>query len=122
MGFAAVENIMYVVGNNDIQTGVLRMFTAVPGHAMFGVLMGYFVGLAKFSTHGIKAFFLRMLGLVAAVIPHGLYDFFLFRTRNVPWFIGMALLVLVAGIYLSLKAMRIHQKSSPFIPKVSESQ
>ena len=120
MGFAAIENIMYVFGNGGIQTGILRMFTAVPGHAMFGVLMGYFVGLSKFSGHRGKSFFLRMFGLVAAIIPHGLYDFFLFRTNKVAWFVIMAILVLIIGIYLSFKAMRIHQNNSPFMSKEPE--
>ena len=116
MGFAAVENLFYIYADSGgMQTAFLRMFTAVPGHAMFGVLMGFFVGLAKFSGSKTKAFVLRMLGLVAAIIPHGLYDFFLFRVGNVQWFVILALLVLLIGIFLALRAIRIHQADSPFI-------
>ena len=46
MGFATVENILYV-SEGGIGTAVLRMFTAVPAHATFAVLMGYYLGKAK---------------------------------------------------------------------------
>jgi RsiW-degrading membrane proteinase PrsW (M82 family) len=48
MGFATLENLVYVY-NYGFETGLLRMFTAVPAHASFGVMMGYFLGLGKFS-------------------------------------------------------------------------
>lgn len=47
LGFAIVENIIYVIDNSAV-VGVLRAFTAVPGHAMFGISMGYFFYKAKF--------------------------------------------------------------------------
>src|SRR5882724_5056324 len=48
LGFAGLENILYVLNcDNGIATGILRMFTAVPAHATFAVLMGYFLGRAK---------------------------------------------------------------------------
>ena len=49
LGFAAVENVLYVFGNG-VGTGILRAFTAVPGHAIFGITMGFFLGLAKFDS------------------------------------------------------------------------
>ncbi len=48
MGFATFENILYVA-DGGLETAFLRMFTAVPAHAVFGVAMGYWVGLAKFD-------------------------------------------------------------------------
>lgn len=47
MGFAATENIFYVL-ESGVETAILRAFTAVPSHATFGILMGYFMGKAKF--------------------------------------------------------------------------
>ena len=44
MGFAALENILYVF-QYGVSNGVLRAFTAVPAHATFAVLMGYFLSL-----------------------------------------------------------------------------
>jgi len=43
LGFAAVENIFYVI-NGGVQVGLTRAFTAVPAHALFGIVMGYILG------------------------------------------------------------------------------
>ena len=64
MGFATLENVLYVY-NYGFSTGVLRAFTAVPAHATFAILMGYFMGKAKFSKNRIQ---LNLLGLLGATI------------------------------------------------------
>ena len=49
LGFALVENIGYVFGSAEEEqlfTAIARMFTAIPLHALAGVLMGYFLGKA----------------------------------------------------------------------------
>ena len=50
LGFATLENVMYVLnaGEAGFSTALGRAFTAVPAHAAFGVLMGAYIGLAKF--------------------------------------------------------------------------
>src|SRR5690606_17463219 len=48
MGFAATENVMYVL-QGGMEVAIIRAFTAVPAHATFAILMGYFMGKAKFS-------------------------------------------------------------------------
>lgn len=110
MGFATIENILYVA-QGGLSVAILRIFTAVPAHATFGVLMGYFVGLAKFkgTQTGLYLFF----GLMTAILFHGAYDFGLF-TGNGYFIIFGALASLVVGIILSLKAIQIHQDDSPF--------
>ena len=40
LGFAAVENVGYVF-SNGLSVAIMRMFTAVPGHACFAVFMGF---------------------------------------------------------------------------------
>ncbi len=113
MGFAALENIMYVLEHGYVNA-IMRMFTAVPGHFMFGVLMGFFFGIAKFHKNPKMSLPFRMIGVLAAIIPHGLYDYFLFMTDQIEWFFILALVVLVICIFLSIKAIRLHVKVSPF--------
>ena len=48
LGFAALENVEYVL-QYGLGTGLLRAVTSVPGHAIFGVFMGYFYGYAKIA-------------------------------------------------------------------------
>ena len=51
LGFAALENVFYLIGNYDnwMSVGISRALTAVPGHFGFGVLMGYYYSLVKFN-------------------------------------------------------------------------
>lgn len=109
MGFACTENIMYVLEGGH-QVAILRAFTAVPAHATFGILMGYFMGKAKFSNN---RFILNMAGLGLAVLFHGTYDFFLF-INFIPGIATGAFISLFIGIVLSKKAIKKHQDNSKF--------
>ncbi|MBQ0016724.1 MAG: PrsW family intramembrane metalloprotease [Bacteroidales bacterium] len=76
MGFACVENITYVFGNDTwlgaISTGTLRAFLSVPGHFLFAVAMGYYVALAKFDPKHRKKHLFH--ALLYPVILHGTFD------------------------------------------------
>lgn len=109
MGFACTENIMYVL-EGGYQTALVRAFTAVPAHATFGILMGFFMGKAKFSKN---RFILNLIGLVLAVVFHGAYDFFLF-INFIPGISIGAFISLAVGIVLSKKAIKLHQENSNF--------
>ncbi|GAA3590061.1 YhfC family glutamic-type intramembrane protease [Flavivirga amylovorans] len=109
MGFAATENILYVF-QGGYETALLRAFTAVPAHATFGILMGFYMGKAKFSKNRIG---LNIIGLLSATIFHGAYDFFLFIDFVPGIWIG-AFISLFIGILLSRKAIKLHQKNSNF--------
>lgn len=109
MGFAALENVLYVF-QYGISTGITRAFTAVPAHATFAILMGYFMGKAKFSKNRIV---LNLMGLFFATLFHGAYDFFLF-INFIPGTWTGAIVSLVLAIFLSRKAIKKHQNSSNF--------
>ena len=76
LGFAALENITYVFGSG-VGTAFLRMFTAVPGHACFGVFMGFFYSKAKYASltnkKGACTGF-TALAILLPIIIHGIYD------------------------------------------------
>ncbi|MAD11976.1 MAG: PrsW family intramembrane metalloprotease [Flavobacteriaceae bacterium] len=107
LGFATVENISYVLNNKDqeINVAIIRMFTAIPLHAVCGVILGYFVGLAKFSK---KENLLFYKGLFLATLVHTLYNYFIFLGYN---FI-FSILALITAIYYSKKAINLHQEDS----------
>jgi RsiW-degrading membrane proteinase PrsW (M82 family) len=109
MGFATLENVLYVF-IYGYETGVLRAFTAVPAHATFAILMGYYMGKAKFSQNRV---FLNMMGLLVATLFHGAYDFFLFINSTPGIAIG-AIVSLVIGIVLSKNVIKAHQNKSLF--------
>jgi RsiW-degrading membrane proteinase PrsW (M82 family) len=109
MGFATVENIL-LVSQGGFGVGIMRMFTAVPAHAGFAILMGYFLGKAKFEHRkGYYSFY----GLGVATLFHGAYDYCLFIS-NLPGIFFGALAMLLIAIGLSRRAIRLHQEVSPF--------
>lgn len=109
MGFAATENVMYVI-QGGYEVAILRAFTAVPAHATFAILMGYFMGKAKFSNNKVL---LNFTGLLLAIIFHGTYDFFLFIDFVPGIWVG-AFISLFIGILLSRRAIKKHQEDSSF--------
>jgi RsiW-degrading membrane proteinase PrsW (M82 family) len=122
MGFASLENVLYVF-DYGVRIGLIRMFTAVPAHATFGVMMGYFLGKGKF-IHQRQLFF-SIAALLVATFFHGAYDYFWFIGRITGVWTGIwigAVAALTVGLFLSRNAIRIHQQASPFIPVASDPQ
>jgi protease PrsW len=82
MGFALVENLLYVFTSPDgLSVGLTRALTAVPAHAMFGVLMGFHLSMAKFYPQA-RVLFLGYAFLIPFVF-HGLYDFILMSGNQI---------------------------------------
>lgn len=79
LGFATVENIGYVL-STGFSVALLRSITAVPAHALFGVSMGYYLGIARFARVQSREKYLG-LALLVPVILHGIYDFILMTQR-----------------------------------------
>jgi protease PrsW len=109
LGFAAVENFFYVFGKGG-GVGVLRAFTAVPAHAIFGITMGYYFGIARFSED-FQSKNLWMAFLIPFVL-HGLYDFFLMSGNG--WLLLTFVPFLVFLWVFGLKQMRRHAEKSVF--------
>lgn len=79
LGFAALENILYVV-NFGTGVSIGRAIFAIPGHTTFGVFMGFFLSRAKTQELDNREFFKLILLLFSLAIPmliHGCYDFLL---------------------------------------------
>jgi RsiW-degrading membrane proteinase PrsW (M82 family) len=77
LGFAAVENIMYVI-NGGLDVAILRALFSIPGHATFAILMGYY--FAKAKTHFYygrrqQQYTYLALALMVPTLAHGIYDF-----------------------------------------------
>lgn len=83
LGFAAVENIFYLIENQDswLSVGIGRALLAVPGHYAFGVLMGFFYSLYYFVHRSRRN---KILIFVAPFLAHGIYDSFAFMGEISP--------------------------------------
>lgn len=83
LGFACIENILYVL-TRGIGNAILRAILSVPGHACFGIIMGYFFAQAKIgSINKNEGIYKKniILSLLIPTICHTLYDAFLLYTQ-----------------------------------------
>jgi RsiW-degrading membrane proteinase PrsW (M82 family) len=117
MGFASVENLFYTFNQPSFEQGIMaamaRCFTAIPAHATFAVVMGYYAGLAKFRPE--KRNVLLLAGLLMAALLHAVYDFFLIQKSSQMLGFG-AFAALMVALSVSLRAIRLHTFNSPFRP------
>ena len=75
LGFAGLENILYLIQNYEawVFVGAMRALVSVPGHFFFAVMMGYFLAKAVFDgperrTRNI------VLALVLPMLCHSAFD------------------------------------------------
>jgi RsiW-degrading membrane proteinase PrsW (M82 family) len=71
LGFAALENLRFV-NAGGWTVAISRALTAVPAHACWGAIIGYYVGQARFISGWPLS---PRRGLWIAALIHGMYDF-----------------------------------------------
>ena len=100
LGFATLENLYYVYlladyfETTSMALAVIRSFSAVPAHAVFGIFMGYFFMKYSFIKKGDNLFF----AFVVPFVLHGCYN--LFTTSN--FFVSLGLILISWIIALRL--------------------
>ena len=125
LGFACVENIMYVFGGESffgaMGIGILRAVLSVPGHFLFGVLMGYYLGMAKFDEQNQKKYLL--LSLLAPMAAHGLFDYLIMLSSEISdEFPFIALIMFVVFIYFDVKLWKMGVKRIKIMQEKSRIQ
>jgi RsiW-degrading membrane proteinase PrsW (M82 family) len=80
LGFATVENIFYLAANG-VGVALGRALLPVSSHALFGVLMGYYLGKGKFESGTGRKKWVFMAFFVPFLL-HGLYDYILLSGKN----------------------------------------
>ena len=110
MGFAAAENLMYVI-SFGLGTGLIRAFTSIPGHAIFGIFMGYYYSHSKDAVVDQRAQDHLPATFKAIAIPtllHGIFDFILsLETDNsIILFFGYAIIMDIVAYRFIRKASR----------------
>ena len=94
LGFAAVENVFFVVGEEGNWMGVAvnRALLAVPGHYAFAVLMGYYYSVYRFVDHSSRT---AACVLLVPVVAHGVYDALALSGTVNPYVGGIGTIVLI---------------------------
>ena len=118
LGFACLENIMYVF-QYGMFVAVIRAILAVPGHVCDGVFMGYYLGLSKIgevnNRKDLKTKNL-ILSILIPTITHGIYDYCLF-TQNLLFFGLFIVFIIGMYIYVIKKIKKISSLNVKFIKK-----
>lgn len=88
LGFATLENVLYAVYSpSSVGTLIMRALLPVSGHALFGVMMGYYLGKAKFEKTSKSKLFLA-ISFALPFALHGLYDWIIIGIKHYwVWFI-----------------------------------
>lgn len=113
IGFAAVENVLYVASayfHYGINIAPVRAVTAIPLHCIAAVFMGHYYGLAKYcEVRGDRAGRKHNMRLSfwIPVLLHGFYDF---CATNDAWNLSGVFLVFV--VVLDILAIRKVNKYS----------
>lgn len=104
LGFAGLENILYVFSNFDnfVYVAITRAIFAVPGHFFFAVAMGYFLSLAYFSNRSKAVYYL--LAYLVPVVLHGIFDGILMSTEVMPALTGVLTLVFLIFVHYLRKS------------------
>ena len=107
LGFAALENVAYVLSAGDqwMSVAAMRALLAVPGHYGFAILMGYYYSMYHFVK---PSFANRVKILLAPVMAHGVYDSLAMSGAVDPVAGGISFFVL---IYFCIKFQKLaHRK------------
>jgi len=122
LGFAFFENIGYAIAafaetGDGFFTVIARAFTAVPSHALDGVIMGFFIGRAHFTKDVFKRRNLYIMGIFLAILFHGMYDFFAFLINPLPssvqgWCVVGLIWIIIVQWGTAHRFVRIAQRRS----------
>ena len=133
LGFACVENVMYVFGANQAgfaagaTVAAARTLTAVPLHTCCGALMGVCIGISRSKSGSARRGWVAV-GFLVAIALHGIYDTFAFAgpvaAREDDSMLAIAalggvILTTLVGIGLSIGGaawLRAAQRAERFAP------
>jgi RsiW-degrading membrane proteinase PrsW (M82 family) len=97
LGFAAVENVLYVT-SSGFATAIVRSMTAVPAHLMFGIIMGTAFSKYLWSANA------KAWAYIWPALAHGTYDTFALATGL---FANLLLVLYLMGLtVLSLRLLK----------------
>jgi|TARA_B110000238_G_scaffold4570_1_gene4525 protease PrsW len=113
LGFAAYENIEYIVFVNDYSASfdiaLSRALTAVPAHALFGIVMGFFVAKSIFEKK--HNYIYLILAILIPVLMHGSYNYSI-SSDLIHWqFINVFLFVSGLAVIFMFKSLKRKQKA-----------
>lgn len=124
LSFAAFESLMYVFNETNIESmkslAVLRGITTVPLHLICGIVMGYYMGVEKFSWGTKRRVFNLVKCLMIPTILHFIYNYCLTNvvlrfTNDISLIIAMVLFFIPFYALTFIYIKRIRFLNNKFI-------
>ncbi|GAK06625.1 LOW QUALITY PROTEIN: hypothetical protein JCM19038_328 [Geomicrobium sp. JCM 19038] len=111
LGFATLENFFYLL-SEGVHTAFGRALFPVSGHALFGVIMGYYLGNARYMIDGKKK---KMVSLRIACpyFLHGTFNLMLTYTQD--WMVGIIILFMIFLWWLGLSKVKKANENSKYV-------
>lgn len=124
LGFALWENISYVM-HYGLTNAVVRAFTAIPGHACFGVFMGVFYSASKmYSCRGdrSRSKMFAFLSVLVPVLIHGAYDYIAtINSEYISYYFVAFIIVLFVVSNMIIKNLSANDRYMDFRPPYEQS-
>lgn len=118
LGYATMENVIYAWSYElGPMSFILRALFPVSGHALFGVMMGFYLGKSKFSIQ--KSRLWLIFSWLSPVFWHGIFDYLL--THSDKEWIGLLVPFMVLLWILALRHVKVSNHRSPYRPFHQES-
>ena len=116
LGFATIENIIYVIVNGS-GASLVRVLLQAPGHLIYAIFMGYFYGLARLNK-GLgdkkKVIMHTAEAIMVPSVMHGLYVFCLGTKKSI-FFILFAIYEIVIASFTVWQFLKL-SKNDKLIP------
>ena len=116
LGFAVVENIIYVILHGS-DVNLVRVLLSVPGHMVYAVFMGFFYGQARYAKGDGDSRASIGHTLAAIMVPtvmHGFYSFCI-GTGSKVFFIMFIVYEVIMALIAVLQFIRL-SKNDTLIP------
>ena len=121
LGFALFENILYVL-QGGIIVGIIRAILTVPGHAAYGISMGYYLDLAKVGSLNNDKKAVRKNLIYSVLMPtvlHGIFDYCLFAESG--FFILLFFVFIVLFFTHTVKRIKkVSGQQTALLPETAE--
>ena len=105
LGFAAIENVMYLFSEDEwVTIAISRALLAVPGHYAFAILMGFYYSIYHFVDKSPKT---AACVFLVPVFAHGIYDSLAMSSLVDPSIAGISVFVLT---YFCVKMHKVARK------------
>lgn len=119
LGFATIENIFYGLSFSSygLFPIIIRGLCSVPSHAVFGIFMGYYLGVSKHAFYQKKNYNkYKFLSLIVPVLLHFFYNLLLIKSSTIYYFI-FVIYIIILYIFAFFKIKKISLLSKKITKK-----